>query len=76
MRGTGVNTYGVEGKTYEAFGNDVPPAVSKLLGLAEVNFQGQHDAAFWFGLSPGQLAKELNKIVDLELKCRCRKPLN
>jgi len=65
-RGKGENSYKSGEQRYEAFGNDVPPAVAKLLNVDEVNFGGQHDAPFWFDLTPGEVARRLNKIVDLE----------
>lgn len=45
----------------------VPPAVKNLLNVGPNNFQSQHDPPFWFSLTPGQVSKELNKIVDLEI---------
>jgi exonuclease SbcC len=60
------NNYSCKGKQFKAFGRDVPPDVFALANLAEINFQNQHDPPFWFGLSPGELAKQLNAIVDLE----------
>lgn len=62
-----VNTYRVARQEYKAFGNDVPETVSSLLNLGEDNFQGQHDPSFWFSLTPGEVAKRLNRIVDLEV---------
>lgn len=39
-----------------------------LLNLdSGLNFQRQHDAPFWFSLTPGEVARELNKVVNLEL---------
>jgi hypothetical protein len=34
--------------------------------LSEINFQGQHDPHFLLSLTPGQAAKEINKIVALD----------
>ncbi len=64
-RGKSENSYKVDGKVYEAFGTDVPPAATELLNLGEENFSGQHDAPFWFSLSSGEVAQRLNRIVDL-----------
>ena len=54
-------------RKYRAFGADPPQAVQKILNVSEENFQRQHDAPFWFGLTPGQVSKELNQVVDLEV---------
>lgn len=61
------NLYWMDGEEYKAFRADVPPQIVEALNLSEINFQSQHDAPFWFNLTPGELARELNKIVDLEV---------
>lgn len=61
------NTYRLDSKEYKAFGSGVPPAVAELLNISDLNFQGQHDAAFWLALSPGQVSRELNQIIDLSI---------
>lgn len=61
------NLYKAGKEIYRAFASDVPEPVENLLGLREVNFAGQHDPPFWFNLTAGEVAKELNRIVDLEL---------
>jgi len=61
------NAYRVGRDRFEAFGADVPPAASALLGLVPENFAGQHDPPFWLSLSPPELARELNRVVDLDL---------
>lgn len=56
----------MDGKKYKAFGlGKVPPEVHSVTRCAEINFQGQHDQAYWFHLSAGQVSKELNRIVNL-----------
>ena len=52
---------------FQAFGQEVPEPIQKILNVGDVNFQFQFDAPFWLGLTPGQLAKELNGVVDLGL---------
>lgn len=65
-RGRGsANTFQVDGRTFRAFATDVPEAVRDLLNLGEVNFQQQHDPPFWLTLSPGEVSRELNQIVNL-----------
>jgi len=50
-----------------ACGTNQPSEVQQVLGLAEINLQGQHDPPFLLTLTPGQMAKELNRIVDLSV---------
>lgn len=59
------NVYVVDGKEFKAFSSDVPPQVADLLNLVDENFEGQHDSLFWFHLTPGEVARQLNRIVDL-----------
>jgi exonuclease SbcC len=60
------NSYVLDKKVFKAFRSDVPPEIAKVLKVDEINFAKQHDPTFWFSLTPGQVAKELNKLVDLE----------
>jgi DNA repair ATPase RecN len=71
-----VNTYTVDTKVLEAFGVEVPGDVLRVLKIDSVNFQGQHESPFWFDLSPGDVAKQLNAIVDLSLIDKTMKKLN
>lgn len=66
-RGSGGNSYALGRKEYKAFGSSPPAPVSDLLRVEDVNFQGQLDGPFWFALSPPQVARELNKVVNLDL---------
>lgn len=53
-------------KPLEAVGaGKVPDSIAKIINLSEENFQEQGDSAFWFHLTAGQMAKSLNKIVNL-----------
>lgn len=63
-RGKG-NTYSLDGEQYEAFGTGVPDAISGFLNVGATHFVLQHDPPFWFSLSPPEVARQLNKIVDL-----------
>lgn len=65
------NTYTLDGKELAAVGQGVPQEVADFLNLDERNFQGQHDAPFWLSLSPGEVSRELNQVVNLELMDRC-----
>ncbi len=59
------NSYTIDGKVLRSFGADVPEQVQDVLKLGEVNFSGQHDPPFWFSLTPGEVGRQLNEIVDL-----------
>ena len=69
IRSKNTNTYRLSGKKkpYIAFGNDVPKDIAELLNLSEINFQGQHEAPFWFCETAGEVSRQLNSIVNLEL---------
>lgn len=68
LRGKKENAYYLDGKEFKAFGvNGVPPQVERLLNLSPASFQHQHDLHYWFSDTPGQVSKNLNKIVNLEL---------
>lgn len=60
-----VNEYRLDDQLYVSFGRGVPDAVLSTLNCTDENFQGQMDAPFWFSLTPGQVAKELNRIINL-----------
>lgn len=64
-RGKG-NLYTLDGKTFAAVRSDVPDDVQAVLRMCEENFQLQLSSPFWFLNSGGQVAKELNQIVNLE----------
>lgn len=67
VRSSKINQYRLNKKRYKAFGTKVPEEVVQVLNLSELNFQGQHDPPFWFFLTAGQVSKELNAIVNLDL---------
>lgn len=67
VRGPKDNTYRLDGVTFKAFGREVPAPVRQVVNLAEESVQGQQDPPFWLTLSAGEVARELNRIVDLEV---------
>lgn len=72
-RGKALNTYTADERKLEAFGNDVPNKVRRVLNLSKLNFQIQQEMPhgdgplFWFALTPGQVSKRLNRIVNLDV---------
>jgi len=66
VKGKGINSYFLDKREFKAFGSRVPEEILSLLRTSTYNFQGQMDPHFWFSLSPPQVGRELNRLVDLE----------
>lgn len=67
-KGDGKNIYKLGDQVLKSFGTGkVPEPVRQLLQMDAINFQQQLDAPFWFSLTAGQVSKELNHIVNLEI---------
>lgn len=67
-RGKSTNYYQVDERRMEAIRKgEVPDAVLQALPFDSLNFQFQHDSPLWLPDSPGQVAKNLNQIVNLDL---------
>lgn len=70
------NLYVVDGAKLRALSKSrTPEQVSGLLSVQPFNFSGQHDASFWLSSSPGQVSRELNAIINLEVIDRTLKNL-
>lgn len=61
------NTYELDGKKYVAFGKDVPEDIRNVLHIEKENFQNQHDPPFWFSKSAGEVSRQLNRIINLDV---------
>jgi len=61
------NLYWLDKQEFRAFGSSVPEPIASFLNLGELNFQLQHDPLFLLASSPGEVARELNQIVDLSV---------
>jgi DNA repair ATPase RecN len=68
--------YSVDGGVYVACANAQPAPVRQVLGLSEICLQGQHDPPFLLTLTPGQMARELNRIVDLSVIDQANSEIN
>lgn len=66
-RGKSLNAYTMDDEEFKSFSSNVPDTILHHSRVSDINFQGQHDAPFWFTLSPGEVGKQLNAIVDLEV---------
>ena len=67
IRGKDENSYVIDDKELKSFGTDVPEEIARLFNIADINFQGQLDPVFWLRDAPGQVSKNLNTIVDLDI---------
>lgn len=59
------NGYILDGEVFEATRNSVPPQISKILNLSEVNIHRQLDAPFLLSMSSGDASRYINKLVNL-----------
>ena len=51
------NVYRLDDREFKAFGQgNVPQEIAQVLQLNEINFQGQHDAPFWFAETAGEVS--------------------
>lgn len=66
-RGKSDNEYYLNKSLYKAFGTKVPDDILKVLNVDLLNFSHQLDGPFWFNLTPGQVSKELNSIIQLDV---------
>jgi DNA repair protein SbcC/Rad50 len=65
-KGKGVNCYALDGQVYADIGTKVPLEVAEVVNLSVDNFQDQQDAAFWLMLQPGDAARALNELFNLD----------
>jgi DNA repair exonuclease SbcCD ATPase subunit len=61
------NEYIVNGTILKAIRTDVPEEVRNATQLSDINIQSQKDVWFLIDKSPGQINKELNKLIDLSI---------
>lgn len=62
------NVYLLDGKRFAAVGRgNVPDEIAALLNVDVTNFQLQHQSHFWLADTPGEVARQLNAAVNLDL---------
>ena len=66
-RGTAVNGYESCIGAFEAMRSDVPEEIEAVTQMNQINVQMQGDPYFMLNMSPGKVAKELNKLVGLDI---------
>ena len=54
-------------KKLKAFGAGVPDSVSNLLNISPLNFHRQQAGPFWFRETAGEVSRQLNAVVNLDL---------
>ena len=62
-----ISEHGEQPKEFRAFGQDVPEEIKKILNASDINLQTQHSLPFLIFDSPGEVAKFINKIADLDI---------
>ena len=67
VKGKKTNSYILDGVEYKALKTDVPEEIAKILNIDKNNIQQQFDPIFWFSQTPGEVGKNLNQIVNLEI---------
>jgi len=63
------NGYDSPNGPLEAISTDLPKEITDITQMSSINIQSQHDGYFMLAksVSPGQVAKELNEIVGLDI---------
>jgi exonuclease SbcC len=61
------NVYALDGERHAAPGAGVPEPVAAVVKMTDINFQRQLEPHFWMTAAAGQVAKDLNRIVNLEV---------
>lgn len=56
---------------FKALGSEIPQEVQDVLQMNSINLQSQHDGYFLLQKSPGEVAKEINKVLGLEIIDKC-----
>jgi DNA repair protein SbcC/Rad50 len=65
-KGKDKNTYVLDDKVFSAVRTDVPEEVANILNVSDDNFQKQLDSPYWFLETPGEVSRQLNRIVNLD----------
>jgi DNA repair protein SbcC/Rad50 len=63
-------------RVFKAVKTDVPEEISTILNMSDYNVQTQHQGYFLLQKSPGEVAKELNELVGLDIIDQLFKYLN
>ena len=77
VRSTNKNEYYLKGDLLRAFGTEPPTEVIQYFDMdSYLNWQGQFDSAFLLTDTGGEVARKLNKLVDLDIIITSQKRIN
>jgi len=60
------NIYKLNDLVFKAFGRSVPKEIQEILNISPINLQYQFDSPFLLSNTSGEVAKYLNRIINLE----------
>lgn len=75
-RGDKTNEYQVNNSFYKALNRTVPEDIVDLFNMNDINIQYQLDGPFLLSETPGEVAKRLNKTVNLDIIDSSTKQIN
>lgn len=67
IKGKKRNCYILDDIEFKALKTDVPIEVQKIFNVSDNNIQAQFDPIFWFSATGGEVARNLNQIVNLDI---------
>lgn len=67
VKGNTKNSYFLNDTEFKAMGQSVPDEIQKVLNIDSLNIQSQHDSVFLLSESSGEVARTLNRVVNLEI---------
>lgn len=67
IKGKKRNVYILDGIEFKALKTDVPEEIQKIFNANSNNIQGQFDPIFWFSETAGEVGRNLNRIINLDI---------
>ena len=65
------NYYEINSEVFRACGNSVPDTIATVINISDINCLGQFDGYYLVFESSGEIAKELNKALNIDLIDMC-----
>jgi len=59
-------SYKMDGEEYSGIRGDIPDTIRKVLNIGDLNIQRQFDQPFLIASAPGEVARTINRIIQLE----------
>jgi len=75
-RGDSENSYTINGKKYNTIGAGVPEEIERFINMNDVNLCGQFSPPFLLSMSPGEAARYMNGVVNLDVIDNTMKAIN